>query len=83
MPVKLRNKPLPRQPITLTTRWEYSYVGGGYVPPKVTTEDLTSLLDEDYNEDDLVQDLVTGAPSEDLPWEDGDDLSDLTLEGEQ
>ena len=52
MPVKLRNKPLPRTPITLTTRWDFSYVGSTYIPPKVKTEDLTALLNPNYNEDE-------------------------------
>ena len=52
MPVKLRGKALPRQPITLTTKWEYGYVGGSYVPPTVTTQDLTSLLDPEYNDEE-------------------------------
>ena len=88
MPVKLRNKPLPRQPITLTTRWDYSYVGGSYTPPTVTTTDLTGLVGMDYNEDDdsfdMSEGMVMGAeesePIEAPPWEDGEDIDDITLD---
>jgi hypothetical protein len=71
MPVKLRNKPLPVQPITLTTRWDYSYVGGNYVPPKITSSDLTSLSEAD--DDDLLTGMVTG---EEQPYDDGISLDD-------
>jgi KaiC/GvpD/RAD55 family RecA-like ATPase len=84
MPVKLRNKPLPRQPITLTTRWEYSYVGGGYVPPTVTTSDLTSLLKPNFDENaDEIDEGMIGVEenTEEVPWdEESDDLSDLSLD---
>lgn len=74
MPVKLRNKPLPRQPLTLTTRWDYSYVGSTYVPPQANTQEIQSLLNADYNEDDDFEDeLVMGVPEEQedtgAPWE--------------
>lgn len=52
MPTKLRNKPSPRTPLTLTTKWEYSYVGSTYRPPSVDDEDLTSLTIEGYNGDE-------------------------------
>lgn len=75
MPVKLRNKPLPRTPLTLTTRWEYSYVGGSYTPPKVETGDLTTMLSPDYNDedDDFGLDFNTGLES------DGNDESGLGI----
>lgn len=84
MPVKLRNKPLPRQPITLTTRWEYSYVGGGYVPPTVEQTALISELDPDYNEDDDVDEEMIGVDdsASEIPWDEvpTKNLSNLTLE---
>lgn len=85
MPVKLRNKPLPRQPLTLTTRWDYSYVGGSYTPPQVSTNDLTSLLTTGYDEsedDEFSSSLVTGVEDE-VPFDEdkkGDDLDDITLD---
>ena len=65
MPVKLRNKPLPTKPLTLTARWDYSYVGGNYIPPSTTNNELNSLLDSHEEIED------------ELPWEDdGIELED-------
>lgn len=86
MPVKLRNKPLPRTPITLTARWDFSYVGGAYKPPQVTTEDLTALVNPDYNEDDddFGLDFNTGLEESneetDVPWTEDDDGLDGALD---
>jgi KaiC/GvpD/RAD55 family RecA-like ATPase len=81
MPVKLRNKPLPRTPLTLTTRWEYSYVGGSYVPPTVNNDDLTSMVNPDYNYDDeeFGLEFNTGLESEDEN-ENFESGSDITLD---
>ena len=53
MPVKLRNKPLPRQPINLATKWEYSYVGGYGASPIVINSQIPSSDDIDDIDDDL------------------------------
>jgi hypothetical protein len=71
MPVKLRNKPLPTRPLILTTRWEYSYVGGSYVPPKTTVSEITSLLDAE-DDDELTQGMITGEGE--VPYDDGIEL---------
>lgn len=56
MPVKLRNKPLPHQPISLATRWDFSYVGGSYRPPKMTENDITEIIDS-ISDTDLEDDF--------------------------
>lgn len=91
MPVKLRNKPLPRQPLTLTTRWDYSYVGGSYTPPNITnaTNDINSMIESLPDEDDeFTSSMVTGVESventeDEVPFDEdnkGDNLDDLTLD---
>lgn len=72
MPVKLRNKPLPTRPLILTTRWEYSYVGGSYVPPKTTVSEITSLLGVEDDDDELTQGMITG--EDEVPYDDGIEL---------
>ena len=80
MPVKLRNRALPRQPLTLTTKWEYSYVGSSYIPPEVTDDDTDQLsgmevtLDDD---DDMEITYNTGLEEE---HEETDDIDDITLD---
>lgn len=81
MPVKLRNRPLPRQPLTLTTKWEYSYVGSSYIPPTVTDDEIDSLkvtntqLDED---DDFEMEYNTGLEEE--TYDEANDISDISLD---
>lgn len=53
MPVKLRNKPLPRKPINLATKWEYSYVGNYGASPIVMNTQIQSSDDIDDIDDDL------------------------------
>ena len=80
MPVKLRNRALPRQPLTLTTKWEYSYVGSSYIPPEVTDDDTDQLsgmevtLDDD---DDMEITYNTGLEEE---YEETDDIDNITLD---
>ena len=80
MPVKLRNRALPRQPLTLTTKWEYSYVGSSYIPPEVTDDDTDQLsgmevtLDDD---DDMEITYNTGLEEE---HEETDDIDNITLD---
>ena len=74
MPVKLRNRPLPRQPLTLVTKWEYSYVGSSYTPPKVSEEDLTTLLTTEYNEDEELT-FETGLQDEEV-----DEINSISLD---
>lgn len=64
MPVKLRNKSLPHQPFTLVTRWDYSYVGGTYKPPKITEDDINEIIEgiteADYSdEEELMNSMDT------------------------
>lgn len=88
MPVKLRNKPLPRTPITLTARWDFSYVGNMYTPPKVQSEDLTSLLNPNYNEDDDMEltfntglnNEIVDSTSTDSNSDDYNDGADISIE---
>lgn len=91
MPVKLRNKPLPRLPLTLAAKWEYSYIGSGYKPPSITGDDLSTLIDKyDEIEDnyDIDDNMVTGDITEDepeqsddrkeeIPWDEDEDIPPL------
>ena len=75
MPVKLRNRPLPTQPLTLNTRWEYSYVGGNYVPPQPKTSDITALRNPNFeeDEDDFAGSMIS-REEEPEPYDDGIEL---------
>ena len=57
MPVKLRNKPLPRKPINLATKWEYSYVGNYGASPIVINSQIPSSDDIDDIDDIQLEDI--------------------------
>jgi hypothetical protein len=54
IPVKLRNKPLPQNALTLTTIWDYSYVGGFNNLEKMKNDNYHKMVQQHYdNSDDL------------------------------
>ena len=64
---------------TLTTKWEYSYVGSSYIPPEVTDDDTDQLsgMEVTLDDDDMEITYNTGLEEE---HEETDDIDDITLD---
>ncbi len=59
MPVKLRNRALPKYPLTLTTQWEYSYVGSCSQPPIIhQTNTISNFQSGIYDDVDDIDDDI-------------------------